>query len=137
MGIVELMVAYPKISLVVIGVVVTFFSTLSMKFFTNQDHLKSLKEKQKDLQKQLKECQKNNDFCKMQELNKEVMDVSMSLMKASFSVKQMLVTMIPFLILFNWLRKIYIPILGNWWIAWYLISSMVSSSFYRKLLKMA
>lgn len=137
MTLIELMTTYSKISLILIGLIVTFFSTLSMKYFTNQEHLKGLKDRQKKLQKELKECQKKNDFCKMQELNKEVMEVSMSLMKASFSVKQMLVTLVPFLILFNWLRKMYIPILGNWWIAWYLGSAMVSSSFYRKLLKMA
>ena len=101
MAITEYMTMYPRISLILISVVVTFISTILMKYLTNQDHLKSIKARQKELQKELKECRKKGDTCRMEEINKEILNLSMKMMKASFSIKQILVTFIPFLILFH------------------------------------
>ena len=61
----------------------------------------------------------------------------MKLMKASFSIKQLIITLVPFLIIFRWLREIYTDIYGGWWILWYILASMVASTVYRKLFKMA
>jgi uncharacterized membrane protein (DUF106 family) len=139
MAIIELMATYPRTSLVIIGAIVTFISTILMKYLTNQDHLKSIKARQKELQKELKECRKSGDTCRMEEINKEILELTMKMMKASFSIKQILVTFIPFLILFHWIREFYggePPILSSWfW--WYLGSALIVSTFYRKILKMA
>jgi uncharacterized membrane protein (DUF106 family) len=114
-----------------------------MRHFTDQDHIKSLKLRQKELQKEIKEAQKNKEFTKLEELNKEIVDLSLKMMKSSFSIKMMLITFVPVILLFNWLKGIYnpavegaVPLLAGWfW--WYIGGAVASSSVYRKVLKMA
>jgi len=110
---------------------------LLLRAFTDQEKLKGLKVRQKELQKEIRTCQKNKDFCKIEELNKEAMDVGMTVMKSSFSGKQFLITFIPFILLFSWLRELFVPILGTKWLWIYFGSAMGSSILLRKILKMA
>ncbi len=137
MNIVDIMSAYAIPSIIIIGMMVTTISTLLLRAFTDQDKLKGLKAQQKELQKKVKECQKKGDFCQLEKLNKEAMDVSMSVMKSSFSGKQFLITFVPFILLFSWLRELYVPILGTKWLWIYFASAMGSSILLRKWLKMA
>lgn len=131
MTITELMVASPKISIAVFSVIVTLISTLAHKWLTNQEHLKSLKKRQKEIQKELRGCK---DPSLMQELNSEMMKLTGVMFKAS--MKPMFVTIIPFLILFAWLRGIYVPVLNHW--IWYYIGySVVASIILRKVFKVA
>ena len=141
-GLEELMSHYPNGSIFIIGIFVSFFSSLTMKLFLNQEHLKKLKKKQKDLQKELKECQKSGDSCKAEKLNSEMMKVSTDMMKSSFSIKQFVVTLVPFLILFNCLRGVYIdadpPIFTyGGFLLRYMVAVLVSSSVYKKILNLA
>ena len=134
MAIVELMTAYPLVSIVIISALVTLISTLTMLWLTDQKHLKALKVRQKELSKELKTCKPGE--CRFQELQSESLKIAGTMMKSSF--KPVLFTMIPFLILFYWLKSIYIPIMGTWgWFWWYLGASVVTSTIYRKLFKMA
>jgi uncharacterized membrane protein (DUF106 family) len=135
--IVNFMGIYPIPSLIIISAILTLISTLLMMKLTDQDHIKNLKVRQKELQKEVKECTKKGEHNRLSELNSEMMELSMKLMKASFSIKLMLITFIPFLIVFRWLRAFYVPIYGGWWILWYLLASMATSTIYRKLFKMA
>ncbi len=137
MDIVSIMTEYAIPSIIFIGISVTTISTLLLKVFTDQEKIKGLKGRQKELQKQLRACQKKGDFCKVEQLNKEAMDVSLSMMKSSFSGKQFLITFIPFILLFSFLRELYVPLLGNKWLWIYLASAMGFSMVLRKLLKMA
>ncbi|MCR4284906.1 MAG: EMC3/TMCO1 family protein [archaeon] len=130
MILVELMKANPKISLLIVSVLVTLISTLAHKWLTNQAHLKSLKERQKEIQKELKGC-KDTDV--MKELNAEMLKITGLMFKSSF--KPMFITIIPFLILFAWLRGIYQPLMGSGWIWYYIGFSVVSSIFLRKIFK--
>lgn len=132
MAIVEVMTNNPKISLAVFSMVVTFVSTLVQKKFTDQEHLKSLKKRQKEIQKEIK---KSKDPSVMQELNAEMMSLTGVMFKSS--MKPMFVTIIPFLILFSWLRSVYVPVLGNGWIWYYLGYSILASIVLRKILKVA
>jgi len=129
MTITEVVIANPKISLLVISVVVTLISTFAQKWLTNQEHLKSLKKRQKEIQKELKGCK---DECIMKELNSEMLKLTGVMFKSS--MKPMFATMIPFLILFWWLRNIYVPLMGNSWIWYYLGFSVVASMILRKVL---
>jgi len=129
MTITEVVIANPKISLLVISVVVTLISTFAQKWLTNQEHLKSLKKRQKEIQKELKGCK---DECVMKELNAEMLKLTGVMFKSS--MKPMFATMIPFLILFWWLRNIYVPLMGNSWIWYYLGFSVVASMILRKVL---
>lgn len=130
MTITEMMIANPKTSLLIVSVIVTLISTLAHKWLTNQEHMRSLKKRQKEIQKELKGCKEE---CVLKELNAEMLQLTGVMFKSSF--KPMFVTIIPFLILFNWLRRIYVPLMGNGWIWYYLGFSVVSSLFLRKILK--
>jgi len=132
MTITEMMIASPKLSIGVFSVLVTLVSTLVQKWLTNQEHLKSLKKRQKELQVELK---KTKDPTLMQELNNEMLQLTGLMFKSS--MKPLFVTFIPFIILFAWLRGIYVPILGSGWIWYYLGYSIVSSIILRKVLDVA
>jgi len=139
MTLTEVMIANPRTSIILISALATLVSSLLMKWFTNQEHLKSLKSRQKEIQKELKEHRKNGNISEMEKLNKEMMELSLQLMKSSFSFKQILVTIIPFLILFSWIRGIYGGENGvlSTWFWWYLGTALILGSVYRKIFKMA
>ena len=44
----EWMIANPKVSIAVFSVIVTLISTLVQKYFTDQEHLRALKKRQKE-----------------------------------------------------------------------------------------
>jgi uncharacterized membrane protein (DUF106 family) len=134
MTLTEVMAAYPIYSIIFVSIVVTFISTLAHKWLTNQEHMKSLKKRQKEIQKELRGCK---DECLLKELNSEMLKITGVMFKSSF--KPMFVTIIPFLILFAWIRGIYggsPPLLAGWF--WYYLgSSVVSSMILRKIFKVA
>ncbi len=132
MTITEMMIGNPKVSIAVFSVIVTLVSTLVQKKFTDQEHLKSLKKRQKEIQKELK---KTKEPSIMQELNAEMLQLTGLMFKSS--MKPMFVTIIPFLILFTWLRSVYVPVLGGGWIWYYLGYSVLASIVLRKVLKVA
>lgn len=132
MSIVEVMSTNPKISIACFSVIVTLISTLVQKKFTDQEHLKSLKKRQKEIQSEIKKTKEPNV---MQELNAEMLELTGLMFKSS--MKPMFVTMIPFLLLFTWLRGIYVPLMGNGWIWYYLGYSIIASIILRKILKVA
>ena len=128
----EVMIANPRVSILVVSVIVTFIATLAHKWLTNQEHMKSLKARQKEIQKELKGCKDGNVI---KELNAELMKLTGVMMKSSF--KPMFVTIIPFLILFAYLRSVFNPVMGNSWIWYYIGFSIVASIVIRKVLKVA
>ncbi len=131
MSLTEMMMADPKVSIGIFSVGVTLISTLAQKWLTNQEHLRSLKKRQKEIQKELKGCKDDNI---MKELNLEMMKIMGVMFKSS--MKPMFVTIIPFLLLFVWLRGVYAPVLSSW--IWYYIGySVVASIILRKVLKVA
>lgn len=126
----ELMIANPKLSVIAISVLVTLVMTLVTKKFTDQNRMKELKKIQKACQIKLKDHK--GDLKKQSEIQKEMMDCSIELMKHSF--KPMIFTLIPLLVLFWWIRTVYTGVLSGW-IWWYIGASVVSSILFRKLLK--
>jgi len=132
MALIEMMTASPKISIAVFSIIVTLVSTLAHKWLTNQEHLKSLKKRQKEIQKELKGCK---DGKLLKELNGEMMKITGVMFKSS--MKPMFVTIIPFLILFYWLRGVYVPVMGNSWIWYYIGYSVVTSIILRKAMKIS
>ena len=132
MALKEWMIANPKLAILFVSIIVTFVSTLAHKYFTNQEHLRKLKERQKEIQKELKNTK---DPTIMQELNSEMLKITGMMFKSSF--RPIFVTLIPFLLLFAWLNSVFRPTMGGSWIWWYLGFSVVSSMILRKLLKVA
>jgi uncharacterized membrane protein (DUF106 family) len=132
MTFIEMMSASPKYSIAIFSVIVTLISTLVQKYFTDQEHLKSLKKRQKEIQTELKKCKEPS---LMQELNAEMLQLTGVMFKSS--MKPMFVTIIPFLILFAWLRGIYDPLLGGGWIWYYIGYSILASIVFRKVFEVA
>ena len=124
------MIAYPKETLIAISFLVTLVMTLVTKKFTDQNRMKELKEIQKACQIKIKNAQ--GDIAKQKEIQKQMMECSMELMKHSF--KPMFITFIPIILLFWWIRGIYSPIFSSW-IWWYIGAALVSSIVLRKVLK--
>lgn len=128
----EWMIANPKLSIAAFSFFVVLISTLVQKYFTDQEHLRALKKRQKELSAEIK---KSKDPSVMQELNAELMELTMKMLKSS--MKPAFITMIPFLALFTWLRGIYVPLMGSGWIWYYLGYSILISIVLRKVLKVA
>jgi uncharacterized membrane protein (DUF106 family) len=129
----DVLTSNPKVSIALFSLVVTLISTLAQKWLTNQEHLKSLKARQKEIQAEIRKNKKDPKL--MQELNLEMMKLTGVMFKSSF--KPMFATIIPFLLLFAWLRSVYVPVLGNSWIWYYLGYSIILSIILRKVLKVA
>jgi len=126
----EILIANPKVSVIVVSFLITLVMTLVTKKFTNQNRMKELKQIQKACQIKLKDAR--HDPGEMTKVQKQMMDCSMELMKHSF--KPMLYTFLPLIILFWWIRGIYSPVFSSW-IWWYIATGIISSMILRKVLK--
>jgi uncharacterized membrane protein (DUF106 family) len=123
----------------ILSIVLSMFVTLVYKFMTDQVLMRELKGQLKIHQKQMRDCRDNPT--KMSEISKKSMSVNMKYM--SQSMKPMLITLLPFLLIFHWLRGMFDGIivlpLSFWpghlgWIGVYIIFSMVFTTVFRKLL---
>jgi uncharacterized membrane protein (DUF106 family) len=125
----------PFYGLLVISFILMLLTTLIYKYFTDQEAMKSLKQEMKDIQKEMKEFK--DDPAKMMELQKQ----SFSKMMESFKhqIKPMLITFVPFFILFPWLRGSYEGqgdlFLGFGWFGTYFIFGLIFNLLLRKLLR--
>lgn len=133
MTLAEVMQTNPHLGLIGVSIFVTLVSTLIHKYLTDQEHLHNQKKRQKELQKELRNIKDNPK--KMGELNAEMMKITGNMFK--HSMKPMMITLIPFLVLFVWLRGVYTPLMGTKWIWYYIGYSMVSSIILRKIFKVA
>ena len=132
MSLESLVITYPKLSISIVALAVTFVMTLVTKKFTDQKRLKELKKIQKACQIKIKDHK--GDMKKQGEIQKEMMACSMEMMKHSF--KPLFITMIPILFLFAWIRGVYTEVLTSW-IWWYLGAAIASSIVLRKALDVA
>jgi uncharacterized membrane protein (DUF106 family) len=119
----------PKGSIIAISFLVTLFITVVRYYMTDKEKMKALKDKQKALRVEMKEHK--NDPEKMMEINKKMLEDMPEQMKMSF--KPMLVTMIPILLVFAWMRSTYLlTSLAGSWLWWYIGSSIVFSIILSK-----
>tara|TARA_Y100000034_G_C6614891_1_gene267886 strand:- start:37 stop:474 length:438 start_codon:yes stop_codon:yes gene_type:complete len=126
----------PLGALIIISFILTALITVAYKYFTDQELMKSLKAELKSLQHEMKEAK--HDTEKVMQLQKQSMEKNMKYMMNSF--KPTLITLIPILIIFSWLRAEYtdkaLNFLGiNSWIWIYIIFSIIFSIALRKLLR--
>lgn len=128
----ELITTYPKVSVIAISFLITLVMTLVTKKFTNQTRMKELKGIQKACQIKLKDNRGNPE--EAGKIQKEMMGCSMELMKHSF--KPMLITFIPLIVFFYWIRGIFTTTaIAKTWLWWYIGVSIASSIILRKVLK--
>jgi len=127
----DLLVANPRISIICFSLVVSLFVTIVNYFILDKDRMRELKQKQKDLQAEMKNHKDNP--AKMMELQKELMGHTMETMK--HSMKPMLITWIPIILFFGWLRNVYgAERTSDIW--YYIGASLVGSIIFRKLFKL-
>ncbi|MFH1972869.1 MAG: EMC3/TMCO1 family protein [archaeon] len=124
-------------NLLLISFILTTIITLIYKFVTDQKMMKELKDEMKAFQKEMKELKDNPS--KMMEVQKKAMEKNMKYMM--HSLKPTLITFIPIIFIFGWLRSYYIGLgnpdilFGLGWIWIYIIFSIVLSLALRKILK--
>ena len=141
----EIVKLHPLISIIVFSFLITLLSTWVYKRFTDQAKMKEIREKMKEIQDRSKQFKDNPD--KMMELQQEMMKLSGEQMRASMKIT--LITLIPFLIIFTYLKSLYvglgdlivwnvnIPALGTGigWFLSYVLFSILSSVLLRKVMK--
>ena len=133
MAITEIIQTYPTWSIIVIGILVSLFISLINHFVLDKDKVRSMKVRQKEIQKEMKEHK--HDHVKQTELSKELMSHTMENLKHSF--KPMLITIIPILVIFWWMKGVFIETtIAKTWLWWYIGTAIVSSLVFRKLFKL-
>jgi len=127
------------IPIAIISFLLTLVTTLIYKYMTDQEVMKTLKADIKALQAKMKEHKDDKD--RMMSFQKEAMTKNMEYMKKSF--KPMLVTFVPIIFIFGWLRGYYEGLgnpdvfFGLSWLWTYIIFSIVISIGLRKILKIS
>lgn len=129
------------IALISIGVAIT--SSLVRMATLDMKKMREMKEQMKEHQKTLKEATKSSDTKNAKRAQEELMKLTMENMKHSF--RPMLITFIPFILIFYWLRGQYgsvgvvadISGFGLDWFGWYIVCSIISSMLLNKLLKLS
>lgn len=126
----ELIQTNPRIGIIVLSFIVTLAITIVTYFMTDREKMKEIKDRQKSLKEEMKKYRDNPE--KMMELNKRMLEEMPEQFK--HSLKPMLVTIIPLLILFGWLRATFSATeIASTWIWWYIGSSIIFSIFIRKI----
>jgi len=126
----ELIVGNPRSSIIVLAFVVSFVLTIIRYYMTDKEKMKEIKERQRELRKEMKEFKDNPE--KIMEINKQMLEDMPEQLKQSF--KPMLVTIIPLLIMFAWLKSTFAETaIASTWIWWYIGASILSSIFFSKI----
>jgi uncharacterized membrane protein (DUF106 family) len=138
MTFIETIQANPRVSIILFSVVVSFLITLVQHYVLDKEKVRTAKKKQKELRAQIKG---EKDQAIVMELNKEMFEHSMSAAKHSF--KPLLITLIPALVFFAWMKNIFVDTaIGNTsflfpvWLWYYIGASIVVSPILRKLFKL-
>lgn len=123
--------------MLIIVLLISLIVTLVQKYTTDQATIRELKIKQKEINKKAREY--SHDPAKMMEIQKELMPISIKLMK--LSMRPIMFTGIPFIIFFRWFMDVF-EAMGNpkffgflSWFWFYLIFAILFGSIIRKILK--
>jgi len=123
--------------MIIIVAFISFLITLIQKYATDQKTLKEMKDEQKRLNEEAKKLRDNP--AKMMEIQKESMKFMMPMMK--LSMRALVFTGIPLILFFRWFNDFFVSIgspkffgiMG--WLLFYILSSIIFSSIFRKILK--
>jgi uncharacterized membrane protein (DUF106 family) len=127
------------IALVSIGL--SIMSALVRRAVLDMDKMNEMKQQMKKHQETLKQATKSGEKKKAQKAQEELMKLTMENMKHSF--KPMIITFIPFILIFYWLRDQYGNVgevanlfgFGLTWFWWYLVCAMIFSIILNKVFK--
>ncbi|PIY59992.1 hypothetical protein COY95_04135 [Candidatus Woesearchaeota archaeon CG_4_10_14_0_8_um_filter_47_5] len=101
----------PLLVIIMLAVVINLITTLIYRFMTDQKRMKTLKEDIKKHQEEMKKHKENQQ--KFMKIQKSAMEKNLEYM--NHSMKPMLITIIPFFLLFGWLNAHmnYMPLVPN------------------------
>jgi len=125
--------ANPRVSIILISIIVSFFISLVNYLVLDKEKVRELRGKQKALSEEMKKHKDNPQ--KMMEIQKEMF----SHMGENFrhSLKPMIITTIPLLVVFGLIRgEFNTTTLASTWIWYYIGASIIASLFFRKLFKL-
>jgi uncharacterized membrane protein (DUF106 family) len=131
----EVIMQYPRITILGFAALISLFISIVNFFILDKEKLREIKKRQKDLSAEIKQHQKDGNHDKVMELNKELMAHIPETLKHSF--KPMLITIIPVLIFFTFIKSAYAETaISSTWFWWYLGGAIASSLIFRKLFKL-
>lgn len=134
----------PWLDIFVVTIFTSLFINLVNKYFTDQVQIRALRQEMKELQKKMRK-EMTKDPEKAQKLQKQIFRKNMDHIKHAMNPKVLLITIIPFILLFPFLQIYYTPfgtilsILGlnlNWFWA-YFVFSVINSILLKKILNVA
>ena len=129
----------PLFGIIFVSFVLSMLSTLAWKYLTDQTLLKSLRDKTSSMREEFKKHK--DDPKKLSEMNSKMMKENLEAMKLQYkqSIKPMIATLVPFMLVFVWIRKTYEPFgvlllgMGAIWV--YILFSFIFSIILRKVMK--
>lgn len=121
------------VGFIVVVALTSLILTLAQKYLSNQTELKELKKEQKLLQEEMKKFKDHPD--KLMELNKKQLEFIPKTF--NLTMKPLMYTSVPIILLFRWFGEVLNPVFGGWWILYYIIGSLVFSSIFRKIFDVA
>ena len=128
-------------SIALISVLLSFASAMVRRATVDLDKVKDSQAKMKEHQKKMQEAQKKGNTQDMLKSQEEMTKHMMIQMKQNF--KPMLITLIPFLLIFKWLSGQYgsagdvAAVLGMnlSWFWWYFLISLIASMIINKIVQ--
>lgn len=95
----------PMLTVLIIAFIVSLLTTIANKLLVDQDEMNRIQARNREFQKKVRDAQKRGDgkqLAKLQEEQAEMMQDQTKMMTNSF--KPMIVTVVPILLIFWWMR---------------------------------
>lgn len=125
------------LGMIIFTAILSLFLTMMQKYTTDQATLREIKKEQKLLQEEMK--QYKDDPAKVLELQKKQFAIIPKTME--ITMRPIMYTSIPIILLFRWFGDYFITnpgkVLGMHWLLAYIIFSMVFTTIFRKVFKVA
>jgi len=126
------------IGMFIIVFLIAIITTLIQKYTTDQKAIKELKKEQKKLQEEMKNSRSNPD--KFKELNAKNLEIMPKMFR--LSMRPMIYTAIPFLLVFRWLMDYFVEIPFKFlgflnWFWFYIVFAILFGAILRKYLDVA
>ncbi len=97
--------ANPALTVLIISFIVSLITTIANKYLVDQDEMNDIQARMKDFQNELRDAQKRGDGKKVAELQAKQADMMQEQSKMMTNqFKPMIVTMVPILLIFFWMR---------------------------------
>ena len=96
----------PVLTVFIIAFIISLITTVANKLLVDQDEMNEIQQRSKDFQKKFRDAQKRGDgkeLAKLQAQQAEMMKDQSKMMSNSF--KPMIVTLVPILLIFWWMRS--------------------------------